>query len=41
MFVEALIQNYFDLEYHNQIKIDTSSYIISKVLSQLTLDDLD
>lgn len=37
-FVEALILNYFDLEYHIRIKTDTSGYAIGRIFSQLTLD---
>ena len=40
MFVEALILNHFDLEYHIQIEIDASGYAIGRIFSQLTLDDL-
>ena len=40
MFVETPIPNHFDLEYHIQIKTDILGYTISKVFSQLTLDDL-
>ena len=40
MFIEALILQYFDLEYHIWIKTDASGYAISKILSQLTLDNL-
>ncbi len=41
VFVEALILNYFDLEYHIGIKTDTFDYMIGEILGQLTLDDLD
>ncbi len=40
-FVEALIQNHFDPEHHIQIETDVSGYAISRIFSQLTLDDLD
>lgn len=33
--------SYFDLEYHFWIQTDISGYTIGRVLSQLTLDDLD
>ena len=39
VFIEALILNNFDLERHIQIVIDASIYTISKVFSQLTLDN--
>ena len=40
-FVKALILHHFDSECHIRIKTDASSYAISGVFSQLTLDDLD
>ncbi len=40
VFIKALILNYLDLECHIQIETDTSSYVISKILNQLTSDDL-
>ncbi len=40
MFVEAPIQNHFNLERYIQIKTDVSGYVIGGILSQLTLDDL-
>ncbi len=39
-FVKAPILNHFDLERHIQIKIDTSGYTISRILRQMTLDNL-
>ncbi len=39
-FVEALILNYFDPERYIQIEIDILGYAISRILSQLTSDDL-
>ncbi len=39
-FVKTLILNHFDLEYYIQIKTDISGYAISRILSQLTLNDL-
>lgn len=33
IFIEVLILNYFNLEYHIYIKIDTFYYIIDKILS--------
>ena len=39
-FIKALILQHFDLEYYNQIKTDASGYAISRVLSQLVLDNL-
>lgn len=38
-FIEALIFYYFDLECHICIEINISRYVISQVLSQLTLDN--
>ena len=40
-FVKAPILHHFDLECHIQIEIDVPSYIIGRVFSQLTSDDLD
>ena len=40
-FVEALILNHFDLEHHIQNEMDTLSYAISEIFSQLTSDYLD
>ena len=39
-FIQALIFQHFDLEWHIQIETHELSYAISEVLSQLTLDDL-
>ena len=39
-FIKALIFQYFDLEYYIQIETDVLNYTISKVQSQLTLDNL-
>ena len=39
-FVKALILNYFDLKHYIQIEMDTLSYTISKIFSQLTSDNL-
>ncbi len=39
-FIKVPILNHFDLERHIQIETDTSGYIIGKILSQLTLNDL-
>ncbi len=39
MFIEAPILNHFDPERHIQIETDTSSYAISGIFSQITLDD--
>ena len=39
-FVKAPILHHFDLEYFFQVEIDASGYTISKVFSQLTLDNL-
>ncbi len=39
VFVEAPIQNYFDLEHHIQIETDISDHAIGRTLNQLTLDD--
>ena len=38
-FVEALILNYFDLEYHIKIEMDISGYIIGGIFSQLISND--
>ncbi len=40
-FVKVFILNHFDPKRHIYIKTDTSSYTISRILSQLILDDLD
>ena len=40
VFVKAPILYHFDLEHHIWVETDASSYIISRVLSQLTSDDL-
>ena len=40
VFLEVLILYHFDPEYHIQIEINASKYAISKILSQITLDDL-
>ena len=40
IFIKTLILNYFDLKYHIQIKTNTSDYIIGRIFSQLTLDNL-
>ena len=40
MFLEAPILNHFDPECHIQIEMDALGYIISGILSQLTLNDL-
>lgn len=39
-FIKASILQYFNPKYHIQIEIDASSYAISGLLSQLTLDSL-
>ena len=39
-FVKASILNHFDLECHIQIETDAFGYIIGRIFSQLTLDDL-
>lgn len=39
-FIEALILNHFDLEYHIQIETNVSSYDISAIFSQLILNNL-
>ena len=36
-FTKALIFYYFDLKYYIWIQTDTSRYVISEVLSQITL----
>ena len=38
IFIKALILQYFDLKSHIWIKTNISSYIISRILSQLNLD---
>ena len=40
-FTQVLILQHFDLEWHIPIKTNVSDYAINRVLSQLTLDDLD
>ena len=40
-FIKAPILHHFDLECHIRIETDESGYAISRVLSQLTLDNLD
>lgn len=40
VFVKAPILNYFDLEYHIQMKMYVSGYTIGKILSKLILDNL-
>ncbi len=40
MFVKSPILNHFNLKCHIQIKTDTSGYTISKILSQLTVNNL-
>ena len=40
MFIEALILNYFDLDHYIYIKMDASSYVIDKIFSQLTFNNL-
>ena len=40
VFFKTLILHYFDLERYIRIKTDTSGYLISRVFSQLTLDNL-
>ena len=39
-FVEASILNHFDSKRHIQIEINALDYVIGRILSQLTLDDL-
>ena len=39
-FVEASILNHFNSERHIQIETDASGYAISRIFSQLTLDNL-
>ncbi len=39
-FIEAPILNQFDPECHIQIEIDALGYAISRIFSQLTLDNL-
>ena len=39
-FIQAFILQHFDPEWHIRIKTDVSGYAISRVLSQLTLNDL-
>ncbi len=41
VFIEALILNYFNLNYYIQITTNASSYMISEIFSQLTLDNSD
>ena len=40
VFTKALILQHFDSEYHIWIETDASSYAISRILGQLTLDNL-
>ncbi len=40
VFVKAPILNHFDPERHIRIETDASGYVIGRILSQLTLDDL-
>ncbi len=40
-FIKVQILNYLDLKYYIYIKIEVFGYVIDKILSQLTLDDLD
>ena len=40
IFIEASILNHFNLEDHICIQIDTFSYMIGRILSQLTSDEL-
>ena len=37
-FTKVLILHYFDLKYHIHIETDILKYAISKILSQMTLD---
>ena len=39
-FTKALILQHFDLKCHIRIETNTSGYVIGKILSQLTLDNL-
>lgn len=39
-FIEVLILEYFDSKYYIQIETNASSYAISKILSQLTSDQV-
>ena len=39
-FIEAPILQHFDPKYYIRIETDMSSYVISGILSQLTLDNL-
>ncbi len=39
-FVKALILNHFDPKYYIQIETDVFTYAISRILNQLTSDDL-
>ena len=39
-FIEAPILNFFDPEHPIQIKTDVLGHVTSRILSQLTLDDL-
>lgn len=41
VFIKSLIFSYFDLNYYIQIKTDILSYVISGVLNQLTVENLD
>ena len=40
-FTQVSILQHFDLERHIQIDTNVSSYAIGRILSQLTLDNLD
>ena len=40
VFLKALIPYHFDLECHIRIETDASGYVIGRILSQLTSDDL-
>lgn len=40
-FIKAHILDSFDPEYHIWVETDVSDYIISEVLSHLTLENLD
>lgn len=39
--IKAPILYHFDVEYHIRIEMDILGYVIGKVLSQLTIDNLD
>lgn len=39
-FIKAPIVYYFDLKYYIKIKIDASGCTISRILNQMTLDNL-